>query len=198
MRIVVIGVFLVSIALALLWDGPNPTRAPGVLVPWEPDQEPVAQLLKWDYHGEKIEALARFRVRGRVLFATRYWWGREADLSPMDLTLGWRPMSDQSVLDTLELYHSHRSFSFALTRRSPRSAGKRSTRMLPTCTWSRLQTRCGAIGQVRARGPGGPARVSDRGGGQDGWKWRSSLSRADIRRRGLRTGVGGGREQDVR
>lgn len=181
MRMVVVSVFLVSIALALFWDGPDPSLPPGILVPWEPDQEPVEYPLTWDYHGSKIEALARFRVRGRVLFTTRYRWGREADLSPIDLTLGWRPMSDQSVLDALRLYHSHRAYS----------VGPKNGRY--PLRWEDLNSHAANMHMVPATDQIA-AKLMDfaRGDlvdlhgylieavGKDGWRWKSSLSRADI------------------
>ena len=40
--------------------------------------------------------------------AERYWLGREAQLSPVDLSVGWRLMSDQTVLDQLEIYRGYR------------------------------------------------------------------------------------------
>src|SRR5207237_2086368 len=133
-----------------------------------------------DYRGIRIEALARFRVRGRVLFTTRYWRGREADLSPIDLTLGWRPMSDQSVLDALRLSHSHRSFSFF------------SKEGHYPLSWDEINSHVANMHMVPAteevakqlediaRGD-----LVDLHGylieavGNDGWRWKSSLTRTD-------------------
>jgi hypothetical protein len=180
MRTVVAGLFLATVALAVFWDGPNPSRAPGIVVPWEPDQDELAQPLSWNYHGARIEALARYRIRGRVLFTTRYWWGRDAELSPIDLTLGWRPMSDQSVLDLLDLYHLRRGFSFRFKGRKPAFTWEEinehsaNTHMVPAT--DKIAAQLAGI----ARGD-----LVDLHGylieavGKDGWHWKSSLSRAD-------------------
>ena len=47
----------------------------------------------------RVTALANFHIRARVLLTEHYWWGDDAAVSPVDLTLGWRLMSNQEVLD---------------------------------------------------------------------------------------------------
>ncbi|MCX6632444.1 MAG: hypothetical protein NTW28_32975 [Candidatus Solibacter sp.] len=98
--------------LAVLWDGPEPRRPPGVLVPYEPDQDPTP-LRQWPFKDSQVTALASFRVRARVLLTGHYWWGNQAAVSPVDLTLGWRLMSNQEVLDGLHLYRMRRAYAWA-------------------------------------------------------------------------------------
>ena len=43
-----------------------------------------------------------------MLSRRNYRWGREAGLSPVDLALGWGRMSDESVVDRLEIWQSGR------------------------------------------------------------------------------------------
>ena len=40
----------------------------------------------------------QFEISARVLGRKDYTFGREADLSPMDLALGWGPMADPEVI----------------------------------------------------------------------------------------------------
>jgi hypothetical protein len=47
-----------------------------------------------------------------VLLTEHYWWGDEASVSPVDLTLGWRLMSNQEILDGLRLTRQHRDYTF--------------------------------------------------------------------------------------
>jgi hypothetical protein len=98
--------------LAFFWDGPEPRRAPGILVADEPEQVKIDSPKKWRYKDVDVTPLAEFRIRARVLLTNHFWWGREASVSPVDLTLGWRLMSNQEVLDGLRLYSMPRAYSW--------------------------------------------------------------------------------------
>jgi hypothetical protein len=98
--------------LAFLWDGPEPRRPPGILAPLEPEQVDIERATPFPYKDVKITPLAEFRIRARVLLTNHYWWGREASVSPVDLTLGWRLMSNQEVLDGLRIYSLPRAYSW--------------------------------------------------------------------------------------
>ena len=91
---------------------------PGQVAPNDPVQTRVdkAPLIRHDDY--LIEPVARFEVEARVLGTERYRMGREADLSPMDLALGWGPMSDQSVLDHISI-SQFRRFYYWQTDRMP-------------------------------------------------------------------------------
>lgn len=152
---------------------------PGMLAPNDPVQTNVGDvplLSKGDY---VIEPLARFEVEARVLSRKRYRSGREADLSPIDLALGWGPMSDQAVLDHLDISQARR-FYFWRAARLPipqRDISLHSANMhlIPANEEVRdalLNVRTGEIVQfsgylVQVRG-------------NDGFRWRSSMKRTDV------------------
>jgi hypothetical protein len=54
--------------------------------------------------------LAQFKLTARVLSKENYQIDPVADLSPIDLALGWGPMSDQRVLDTMSIAQASRRF----------------------------------------------------------------------------------------
>jgi hypothetical protein len=112
MRAVIFISFAAMLVTAVFWDGPEPRFPPGVLVPYEPDQEAFEPPHQWQFRGSQITALANFRVRARVLLVGHYWIGRDAALSPVDLTLGWRLMSNQEILDGLHLYRMRRAYAW--------------------------------------------------------------------------------------
>lgn len=85
---------------------------PGITVPGEPLQKPVAGKKKWRVGRYLLTPLAEFEMTGRVLIAERYWTGREADLSPVDLTLAWGPASDTRILEKLDLYKLERYYRY--------------------------------------------------------------------------------------
>ena len=80
---------------------------PGVLVA----EQPLQQTMGGSVFGIDDYILTRrasFEIRARVLSTERYYLRRESDLSPIDLALGWGPMSDQSVLDQIKISQSGR------------------------------------------------------------------------------------------
>jgi len=58
----------------------------------------------------QLLARARFGAEVRVLSHERYRAGELADISPLDLAVGWGPMSDSAVLDRLEISQSNRFY----------------------------------------------------------------------------------------
>jgi hypothetical protein len=153
-------------------------RPPGVLAPNAPLQENVDDGPRWEIGDYDVQALARFELEARVLSAERYRFDRGADLSPIDLALGWGPMSANAVIDTLDISQSGR-FYFWWSREpmiSPGEIGRHSANMhmVPADDATRatlLDARRGSL--VRLRGWLIEAR------GKDGFRWRSSLSRGD-------------------
>ena len=86
---------------------------PGVLIATEPLQ---AGLLPTDQpfdSGEfHLTPLARFMLDARVLHRKIYRYDHQAALAPVDLAVGWGPMSNQAVLDQLSISQSARFFYY--------------------------------------------------------------------------------------
>jgi len=74
---------------------------PGVSAPVVPLQKPVRQHRTVIYREFRITPLAQFHIRAKVLSKENYYFGRESELSPVDLALGWGRMSDESVLKSI-------------------------------------------------------------------------------------------------
>jgi len=123
MRAAILLVCAAFLGLAFFWDGPEPRTAPGPLVVDEPEQYEVSQR-QWQFKDVQVTALASFRVRARVLLTEHYWWGNDAAVSPVDLTLGWRLMSNQEVLDGLHLYRMRRAYAWTARNNRLPAAGE--------------------------------------------------------------------------
>lgn len=131
-------------------------------------------------HGDyQLEVLASFDIEARVLSKEIYHVGRESDLSPVDLALGWGPMSDSSVLDSLTISQGGRFYYYHWDNEPPippSEIARHSANMhlIPTDAALDKRMREARVGQVvhitgqlvEARAP-------------DGWHWRSSLTRDD-------------------
>ncbi len=129
--------------------------------------------------GYVIEPLASYEVRARVLSIERYRMGREADLSPLDFALGWGPMSDAAVIDRLSISQSGRWYHFRWEGSPPidpslMAKSSANTHLVPADDLVKkrlLNVSKGAV--VKLSGYLINVRHND------GWTWRSSLSRDD-------------------
>ncbi len=101
---------LLAVAWLLFFREPAPVaHPPGVLVPVLPTQESVGT--RTIVHGDySLDTRARFDLQARVLSRRDYHFDRGADLVPVDLALGWGPMSDSAILDRIEVRQSGRWF----------------------------------------------------------------------------------------
>ena len=102
---------IVAVAAVLAWrdwQQREILHPPGVLVPEYPRQQQNPSLPPLEIAGYRLTPRAGLDIRARVLSREDYRWGKEAQLSPVDLALGWGVMSDQSVLDRIEISQSGR------------------------------------------------------------------------------------------
>ena len=79
------------------------TYPPGQTAPSPPKQTNLVIKKKWTLKEFTIEALAKYDIKARVLSRSNYSLGKESEISPFDLALGWGPMSDQSVIDRFDI-----------------------------------------------------------------------------------------------
>ena len=108
----ILKVFLVSYIVwgAWHWNANRPVRAPdGVLAEGEPQQtmipEQRLQMGRWT-----LTMRATYQLTARVLAREPYHFDAMSDLVPEDLALGWGPMSDNSVLRTIDISQSNRFY----------------------------------------------------------------------------------------
>jgi hypothetical protein len=85
------------------WNRRDITHPPGVLTPAAPRQTNIDPAQTFRFGEFQLTRRAGFQLRARVLSREDYRWGTDADLSPVDLALGWGVMSDQAVLDRIEI-----------------------------------------------------------------------------------------------
>jgi hypothetical protein len=161
------------------WQSRPVTRGPGVLAAAPPQQnELAAPLPALERAGYRITPLQSFSLEARVLASERYSFGREADLSPIDLALGWGAMSDSAVLADFDITQSGRFYywhvqHFPIPRQEieTHSANMHMIAGTPAVERALKSVRVGQI--VKLTGYLVEARAAD------GWTWRSSLTRED-------------------
>lgn len=114
-----------------------------------------------------------------MLDRSRYWVGRETDLSPVDLALGWGPMSRRSVLERLKISQAGRWYYYSWPSNPPIAPDEIKTHstnmhMVPANDAVRrtiLAVERGDVVELR----GYLVSIT----AADGWHWRSSLTRSD-------------------
>ena len=84
---------------------------PGVLVSSEPQQvDLTGETPPIEYRDFHLQPLAQFSIDARVLHRKVYRYDKQSALVPVDLALGWGPMSDQAVLDQIKISQSMRFY----------------------------------------------------------------------------------------
>ncbi len=66
-------------------------------------------------NGYRIVPLEPFTIDAKVLSTQRYRFDREADLAPVDLALGWGPMSNSVVSQKVTISQSNRWYYWRAT-----------------------------------------------------------------------------------
>jgi hypothetical protein len=85
------------------WSGERHERVPpGIVAPDEPAQRALEPPIVFDAKAHSFHARARYDITARVLRKEIYRIDGGADLAPVDLGLGWGPMSDTRIVDMLE------------------------------------------------------------------------------------------------
>lgn len=132
-------------------------------------------------NGHTITPLARYTVTAVVLSRERYRHDRGAELSPLDLALGWGPMSVAGVINDLSISQSGRWYQYSYPGEPPLEPGQITTHSANThCLPADSDVRRRLLAVNRhdlVTLEGYLVEVT----GTDGYHWRSSLSRDDTR-----------------
>lgn len=107
----ILVVLLVVVASWSLYNRTGQVQlGPGVMAPNAPQQDNLSSPRQLSVSNYAITQLAQFDLKAKVLSKKNYHFGREADLSPVDLALGWGRMSDEQVLDNIKISQANRFF----------------------------------------------------------------------------------------
>lgn len=154
---------------------------PGPGADGDPLQSEVPAAMRAFRQGEfVISPLAGFSLEARVLSREDYRFGAESALSPTDLALGWRQMAIPDFYERLDISQSGRWYFYRWGSEGPplppdeiirSSANMHLIPSGPAVAEALSQVRAGQ--SVRVQGWLVEARRDD------GWLWRSSLTRED-------------------
>ena len=164
-----------SVDLATLVD---PVRVAPIKLSKPPRQRNIDRAEPLRLGDLEIQLRAEFRLAARVLSRRDYSRGRWGDLIPLDLALGWGPMSDPVNLAAIDIRQSGRFYSWRVERFPiPRSAIEQSSANIHIIVGRpELLERLDQIEQGDTLRLGGYLVDVDY---DDGAYWRTSMTRSD-------------------
>nr|WP_319776228.1 hypothetical protein [uncultured Sphaerochaeta sp.] len=173
-----ITVLLILLFVYLVWPEKVIEQAPGILVPDKPHQIILSGnegLIKEKF---LINKLAEYKLDARVLSKEYYYFDGGSVISPLDLALGWGPMSDQSVVDQISVSQGRRWYHWQADRlpipKNQIMNNSANVHIIPADDYVEDKLDDVAVGNI-IHLEGYLVKVI----GPDGFKWSSSLSRTD-------------------
>lgn len=177
-RLFILSIIVLGFLVYRDWNSSSVDHQPGIIVP----ELPVQMNLKpssFRVDDYQLTRKASFEIRARVLSTEEYFMGKEADLAPIDLALGWGPMSNQAVIEQLNITQGGRWFRWRYDGAPPVPeqliiSNSSNMHMIPASKSieRRLKKlRKGSIIRLE-----GYLVDADH---ESGWYWRSSMSRND-------------------
>ncbi len=177
-KVVLPLVLLVIILVYFFYPEKVITYPAGVTAPDQPVQMNLKEQKEWDLDDFHFKALAEYQIKARVLSRNNFSVGKESEISPFDLALGWGAMSDQSTIDKIDISQSNRWYRWKadilpLPKREI-SLNSANVHIIPkddTIEEKFDKVYKGSLIEMK----GYLVEVTT----ADGWRWRSSLRRDD-------------------
>lgn len=174
----IVLIIIVSVAVYFSFPENEIRYNPGILIEEQPEQILVKKPEPWTQDEFTITPMAEFHLKARILSYEKYYLGKESKISPVDLALGWGPMSDQLNLDQIEIRQSNRWYYWKTKSISApysiivnNSANMHIIPANETVDGVLKKIKLGSLVELR----GYLVTVNS----DDGWTWKSSLSRND-------------------
>ncbi|WP_223669890.1 hypothetical protein [Kangiella shandongensis] len=173
-----LGIAIAGVLLVWVFHQDKVELGEGVLAPVEPKQTQIENPVPLKFEGYTVKPLADFHITAKVILREDYSMGREADVSPMDLALGWGRMSDEAILKHINFSQSGRWYRYryqsAPIPQKEIETHSANMHMIPAEPWIEDDLADIVPGQIIEL-KGKLVEVTDK----DGWRWRSSLRRDD-------------------
>lgn len=162
------------------WWQLRPVQQPnGIIAADDPAQDTQVSGAVFTKDGYTLTPRAHYHFRARLLHRKPYSFGRESQLSPLDFAIGWGPLSDNVVLDQLEISQSNRYFYYRWQGEPPVPPSVLIDHAANTHLIPADKSVAAALAKMR------PGQVVELDGwlvdasASDGWSWHTSLTRED-------------------
>lgn len=107
-KIIVLSLILIPVLAYFFWPEKVIKYPAGITAIENPKQTNLATNKTWDKDEFHFKALAEYKIKARILSRNNFSVGQESKISPVDFALGWGPMSDQSIIDKIDISQSNR------------------------------------------------------------------------------------------
>lgn len=104
----IIGPVIILAGLYFIFRTKEIKQPPGILVSSIPTQESLSQKKVWEKNDFIYTAVAKYKINLKVLSIRYYGSDEMSEFSPLDIAAGWRQMSDQSIVDRINIKQQHR------------------------------------------------------------------------------------------
>lgn len=111
-KVFVISIIIIPALAYFFWPEKVITYPAGITVAENPMQTNLASTKTWHKDEFQFKALAEYKIKARVLSRNDFSVGTESKISPVDFALGWGPMSDQLIIDKIEISQSNRWYKW--------------------------------------------------------------------------------------
>ena len=131
------------------------------------------------FEGYQIRPLAQFAVRARVLGREDYRMDKEADLSPIDLALGWKQMADPAVYGPLNITQGGRWYRYSWKDQPPIAPQEI---IESSANMHMIPANAAVLQALKKAREGRFIQISGylvEATNSQGWRWTSSLTRSD-------------------
>ncbi len=131
------------------------------------------------FEGYQIRPLAQFAVRARVLGREDYRMDKEADLSPIDLALGWKQMADPAVYGPLNITQGGRWYRYSWKDQPPIALQEI---IESSANMHMIPANAAVLQALKKAREGRFIQISGylvEATNTQGWRWTSSLTRSD-------------------
>lgn len=146
----------------------------------EPLQRPVGEPGEARVDEHLLRPLAAFAIEARVLGREDYRLDRGAALSPTDLALGWQRMADPAVYEKLDISQGGRWYRYRWGNEGPPIPAREIVRS--SANMHLVPANAAVAHAISRVEPDQTVRLQGwllEVEADDGWRWRSSLSRED-------------------
>lgn len=114
----ILSLVIIIAGLFFLFRTKEIKQPPGILAPDQPKQTKLKKPETWQVDDYNFNAILNFETTSKVLSVREYGSDDLSEFCPMDLALGWGQMSDQDIVDQLEIKQQHRWYVWR-TKRFP-------------------------------------------------------------------------------
>ena len=114
MKIVIkiLSLTIIIVGLFLFFRSKDVVHPPGIIAPNAPKQILSKGNNEWQKEDFNYKEIAKFEITARVLSIRFYDYDDMSEFCPVDSAFGWRKMSDQKIIDELEIKQQHRWYVY--------------------------------------------------------------------------------------